>query len=286
MQTGSRRGAHRKQSPARTGLLGASAALTVGAMAMGSGVLPGAGERFTLNDSRDIQAHEGGRSLHTGSPTPDVDRTEERSSRDTSRSPSPTPSATEETQDPSPEPEESEETPEPEETEESEPTASAPASTPAAAPNTSAPAPAPTTSSPTAAPSSSSPSSDPAQSEAAAVLQLVNQERAKAGCQPVTHDAPLARLATDFSRDMAERGFFSHTDPDGRSPWDRAEAAGIRNLGGENIARGQRNAAAVMEAWMNSDGHRANILNCNFKTLGVGVHHGSGGPWWTQNFGY
>ncbi|MFE0739551.1 CAP domain-containing protein, partial [Streptomyces sp. NPDC058855] len=51
-------------------------------------------------------------------------------------------------------------------------------------------------------------------------------------------------------------------------------------------ARGQTDAAAVMEAWMNSPGHKANILNCDFKTLGVGVHFGSGGPWWTQDFGY
>lgn len=57
-------------------------------------------------------------------------------------------------------------------------------------------------------------------------------------------------------------------------------------LGGENIARGQADAQAVMDAWMNSDGHRANILNCDYKTLGVGVHFGSGGPWWTQDFGF
>lgn len=85
---------------------------------------------------------------------------------------------------------------------------------------------------------------------------------------------------------MAARGFFDHTDPDGATPWDRAAKAGIAGLGGENIARGQADAAAVMEAWMNSPGHRANILNCDFKTLGVGVHLGSGGPWWTQDFGY
>jgi uncharacterized protein YkwD len=85
---------------------------------------------------------------------------------------------------------------------------------------------------------------------------------------------------------MAARGFFDHTDPDGKSPWDRASAAGISNLGGENIARGQADAQAVMTAWMNSPGHKANILNCDFKTLGVGVHFGAGGPWWTQDFGY
>ncbi|CAM5700699.1 CAP domain-containing protein OS=Streptomyces alboniger OX=132473 GN=CP975_25745 PE=4 SV=1 [Streptomyces alboniger] len=119
-----------------------------------------------------------------------------------------------------------------------------------------------------------------------AVLTLVNEERAKAGCRPVTADSGLAALADRFSTDMAERDFFDHTDPDGATPWDRAEKAGITDLGGENIARGQANARSVMDAWMNSSGHRANILNCDYKTLGVGVHFGPGGPWWTQDFGF
>jgi uncharacterized protein YkwD len=118
------------------------------------------------------------------------------------------------------------------------------------------------------------------------VLALVNEERAQAGCEPLVHDPALARLAADHSRDMAERGYFDHTDPDGRDPWDRAEAAGVDNLGGENIAWGQPDARAVMDAWMNSEGHRANILNCDFRTMGVGVHIAEGGPWWTQNFGF
>uniref|UniRef100_UPI000AE7F44C CAP domain-containing protein n=1 Tax=Peterkaempfera griseoplana TaxID=66896 RepID=UPI000AE7F44C len=120
----------------------------------------------------------------------------------------------------------------------------------------------------------------------AAVLTLVNQERAKAGCGPLVADPALAELAGDFSDDMAARGFFDHTDPDGKSPWDRATAAGIGYLGGENIARGQQTPAEVMDAWMNSPGHRANILNCDYKKLGVGVHEGTGGPWWTQDFGF
>ncbi|MFB7508732.1 CAP domain-containing protein, partial [Streptomyces broussonetiae] len=120
----------------------------------------------------------------------------------------------------------------------------------------------------------------------AEVLKLVNEERAKVGCSALSANSSLTKLAEAFSNDMAARGFFDHTDPDGRSPWDRADAAGITNLGGENIARGQADAAAVMQAWMNSPGHKANILNCDFKTLGVGVHLGQGGPWWTQDFGY
>jgi uncharacterized protein YkwD len=120
----------------------------------------------------------------------------------------------------------------------------------------------------------------------AAVLSMVNAERAKAGCGPVRADAQLAALAGDFSEDMAARDFFNHTDPDGATPWNRAEKAGVSSLGSENIARGQADADSVMNAWMNSDGHRTNILNCDYKTLGVGVHLGAGGPWWTQDFGF
>lgn len=118
------------------------------------------------------------------------------------------------------------------------------------------------------------------------VLSLVNQERDRAGCSPVTADKELAGLAQQFSDDMARRGFFDHTDPDGDTPWDRARDAGIDDLGGENIARGQATAQSVMDSWMNSPGHRANILNCDYKTLGVGAHVGPGGPWWTQDFGF
>lgn len=134
---------------------------------------------------------------------------------------------------------------------------------------------------------SESPVTVSAEAQAAAeVLELVNEERSKVGCSPLSANSALADLAESFSDDMAARDFFDHTDPDGKTPWDRAAKAGISSLGGENIARGQADAAAVMEAWMNSPGHKANILNCDFKTLGVGVHFGSGGPWWTQDFGY
>lgn len=123
-------------------------------------------------------------------------------------------------------------------------------------------------------------------SEVNRVIAAVNAERAKAGCRPLTPDPRLARLAQGFSDEMAVRGFFGHTDPGGRSPWDRAAALGITDLGGENIARGQADADAVMESWMNSPGHRANILDCDYRTIGVGLHPGDGGPWWTQDFGY
>jgi len=119
-----------------------------------------------------------------------------------------------------------------------------------------------------------------------AVIALVNQERAAAGCQPVTEDRKLAQLAQDFSDDMAIRDFFDHTSPDNEDPWDRAKLAGILDLGGENIGRGQTTAQDVMDSWMDSPDHRANILNCQYKTLGVGAHFGDDGPWWTQDFGY
>ncbi|WP_327278769.1 CAP domain-containing protein [Streptomyces sp. NBC_00272] len=128
--------------------------------------------------------------------------------------------------------------------------------------------------------------SDGHSAEEAAVLTLVNQERAQAGCGPVRANPPLAALASAFSKDMATRGFFDHTDPDGKTPWDRATNAGLGGLGGENIARGQGDAQAVMNAWMNSPDHKANILNCEFRTLGVGAYFAAGGPWWTQDFGF
>ncbi|MFI1398073.1 CAP domain-containing protein [Streptomyces sp. NPDC020681] len=120
----------------------------------------------------------------------------------------------------------------------------------------------------------------------AQVLALVNKERAAAGCSPVTSNAKLVRAADDYSDVMADSGVMSHTGPDGSTMTSRVEAAGYAwSTLGENIAQGQSDAAAVMDAWMNSPGHRANILNCSFKEIGVGVHFGDGGPWWTQNFG-
>ncbi|WP_369197868.1 CAP domain-containing protein [Streptomyces djakartensis] len=133
----------------------------------------------------------------------------------------------------------------------------------------------------------SSSGSDPASGgPEAQVLALVNRERATAGCSPVTANDRLTRAADDYSDVMASSGVMSHTGPDGSTMTTRVEAAGYQwSTLGENIARGQADAASVMKSWMNSPGHRANILNCSFKELGVGVHFGDGGPWWTQNFG-
>ncbi|WSI22506.1 CAP domain-containing protein [Streptomyces sp. NBC_01343] len=119
-----------------------------------------------------------------------------------------------------------------------------------------------------------------------AVLALVNKERATAGCGPLTTNSKLSAAARAYSDTMARSGVMSHTGPDGSTMTSRVEAAGYAwSRLGENIARGQGDAAAVMDAWMNSSGHRANILNCAFKEIGIGVHKGDGGPWWTQDFG-
>ncbi|MER6332089.1 sigma-70 family RNA polymerase sigma factor [Streptomyces sp. NPDC001034] len=118
------------------------------------------------------------------------------------------------------------------------------------------------------------------------VVALVNKERASAGCAPLTEDPRLQQAAQAHSDDMAARHFFDHVNPDGADPGQRITAAGYRwSAYGENIAMGQQSPASVMDAWMNSSGHRANILNCSFKNIGVGVHKGAGGPWWTQDFG-
>jgi uncharacterized protein YkwD len=88
---------------------------------------------------------------------------------------------------------------------------------------------------------------------------------------------------------MAVHGYFAHNSQDGRSPFDRMRAAGYRGgLMGENIAAGQPTPAAVMDAWMHSPGHRANILNCGYKVIGIGVFTLAGSPYriyWTQDFG-
>jgi uncharacterized protein YkwD len=120
------------------------------------------------------------------------------------------------------------------------------------------------------------------------VTVLVNRERAKAGCGAVHTDERLRSAARGHSRDMATNDYFSHTAPNGSTFVDRAAAAGYPpdQAGGENIAMGYRTPADVMDGWMNSQGHRANILNCDFKAIGVGLARDSSGtPYWTQVFG-
>lgn len=118
------------------------------------------------------------------------------------------------------------------------------------------------------------------------VTVLVNERRRVAGLPPLRTDERLRQSSRAHSEDMAARNFFSHDDPAGVRPADRMRAAGYPAPAAENIARGQPNAAAAMRAWMNSPGHRRNILRVGITTIGVGLHFGPGGPWWTQNFGY
>ena len=106
---------------------------------------------------------------------------------------------------------------------------------------------------------------------AAEVVRLVNEERATAGCGPLAVDARLQAAALGHSEDMALNDFFSHTGSDGSSPVDRVNAQGYDwSLLGENIAAGYTSPASVVAGWMDSDGHRANILNCQFTETGVG----------------
>ena len=123
----------------------------------------------------------------------------------------------------------------------------------------------------------------------AEVLRLVNAERAKAGCGALRSNGILLAVARAHSRDMGVKRYFDHTSQDGRSPFDRMRAAGYRGgLMGENIAAGQPTAAAVMKSWMNSPGHKANILNCGYKVIGIGVATVASSPfriYWTQDFG-
>ncbi len=118
------------------------------------------------------------------------------------------------------------------------------------------------------------------------VLKLVNTERKKAGLTELTWDDTVATAAMTRSKEIEKS--FSHTRPDGRNFGTAITDLGITYRGaGENIAWGQKTPEAVMNAWMNSEGHRANILNPNFKKLGVGYRTDSQRtPYWTQLFTY
>jgi uncharacterized protein YkwD len=133
------------------------------------------------------------------------------------------------------------------------------------------------------------------------VLLLVNENRAKpadcgmegkfAATTPLVMDPILRCSARLHSLDMFERDFFAHVNPDGLDPFKRMANAGfVGSGGGENIAVGQQTPEEVMEAWMDSDGHCANVMRSAFTTIGVGYHAGTGGRgldsnFWTQNFG-
>ncbi|TLQ44981.1 CAP domain-containing protein [Streptomyces marianii] len=166
----------------------------------------------------------------------------------------------------------------------SEPGAAEPGGSAPAEPAPQAPAPAePSAPKPTASPSTPA-SSSPASGAVARVVQLVNSERSKAGCSPVTVNAKLTKAAQDHSQDMAAHRNMSHTGSDGSDPGTRITRAGYNwSTYGENVAYGYETPEKVMAGWMSSPGHKKNILNCEFKEIGVGL--AQPGNYWTQDFG-
>lgn len=115
------------------------------------------------------------------------------------------------------------------------------------------------------------------------VVKLVNAERAKAGLPALKEDWELSRVAKYKSQDMHDKNYFDHTSPTYGSPFAMMKKFGITyKAAGENIAKGQKSASEVVNAWMNSEGHRANILNKSYTHIGVGFV--KDGNYWSQMF--
>ncbi|KGX90341.1 CAP domain-containing protein [Pontibacillus marinus] len=115
------------------------------------------------------------------------------------------------------------------------------------------------------------------------VIELTNEKRAEQGLSPLKIDKELSKVALKKSQDMAQNNYFSHNSPTYGSPFDMMKQFGIEyRTAGENIAKGQRSPQEVVDAWMNSAGHRKNILNENFTHIGVGFEEN--GNVWTQQF--
>jgi uncharacterized protein YkwD len=119
-------------------------------------------------------------------------------------------------------------------------------------------------------------------------VALTNAERTAKGCPALRADDRLAAAARAHSTDMVAQGFFSHTGSNGSTFVAREVAAGYPKKGAsaENIAWGYRTPREVVTGWMNSSGHRANMLNCSSLAVGVGLaYRADGTPYWTQDFG-
>lgn len=115
------------------------------------------------------------------------------------------------------------------------------------------------------------------------VIRLVNEIRAKNGLKPLTANWELSRVARYKSQDMVDNRYFSHTSPTYGTPFQMIKAFGLSyRSAGENIAYGYRTPQAVVDGWMNSSGHRANILNASYTQIGVG--YVASGHYWTQMF--
>ena len=122
------------------------------------------------------------------------------------------------------------------------------------------------------------------------MLRRVNEEREREGLSALTWCPALARAAEGHSVDMADRQYFEHESPDGLQVWDRVRAEGYDYSSvGENIAVGQESVVEVMDGWMDSPGHRANILSPDYEHFGLGIrtgnYSGRRAIYWTQNFG-
>ncbi len=117
----------------------------------------------------------------------------------------------------------------------------------------------------------------------AEVIRLVNEIRAENGLQPLTANWELSRVARYKSQDMLDKGYFAHNSPTYGTPFQMIKAFGLSfRTAGENIAKGYATPQAVVNGWMNSSGHRANILNSSYKQIGVG--YVAKGNYWTQMF--
>lgn len=122
----------------------------------------------------------------------------------------------------------------------------------------------------------------------ARVVARSNDYRSTAGCPALVLDDRLTSAAQRHSDDMARNNFMAHTGSDGSSPWDRIEDTGYRyRLAAENVAAGYASPEEVVEGWMQSAGHRANILDCDLREIGVGYGYNAASTYrhyWTQNF--
>lgn len=115
------------------------------------------------------------------------------------------------------------------------------------------------------------------------VIRLTNEARAKNGLSPLTANWQLSRVARYKSQDMKDKGYFSHTSPTYGTPFQMMKSFNISyKTAGENIAKGYSTPKAVVDGWLNSEGHRKNIMNASFTQIGVG--YVSGGNYWTQMF--
>lgn len=117
------------------------------------------------------------------------------------------------------------------------------------------------------------------------MFTLLNQERAANGAGALQCDAKAVLVARAHSQDMCDRHYFSHTTPEGKSPWDRLKEGGVSfSAAGENIAWGQTTPQQVHNAWMSSSGHKKNMLNPSWVRVGIGYVKCTGKPYWTEVF--